>query len=157
MFSIFATLNVAYSGELPDEVKALYKTLPDKIEAKKLSDSYVMALSRNNYEEAFKLFVQSSTLVSKENFIASSKGAEKRFGPWKDYDYVNPSAQEVKDPQTGESQYLPGYLYKISLENYRTKLFLMILMDQNLDKPRIIANIYTPENTVSQEKRYDMR
>ncbi|MBL4832663.1 MAG: hypothetical protein JKY26_01710 [Pseudomonas sp.] len=148
--------NFSLAGEMPDHVKELYKLLPTKIEAKKLADEFVLTLKEKNYDESYRLLNPQASTFSKEKFIKANKGAEERFGPWTQYMYVNPMVQTVRNPQTGEESYIPAYLYEINLKNYNTKLLLIVMMDIQSEKPRIVAYNYMPKNTIEYKDAHEM-
>ena len=149
--------NFAVAGEMPTQVKQLYEVLPSKIEAKQLADDFVFTLKERNYDEAYRLLNSKSSKLSKENFIKGNKGAEERFGPWKKYIFLNPMVQTIKNSQTGKKSYIPAYMYEIELKNYSTKLLLIVMMDIQPEKPRILAYNYMPKNTIQHKDTYDMQ
>ena len=70
--------------------------------------------------------------------------------------YVNPMVQTVRNPQTGEESYIPAYMYEIDLKNYSTKLLLIVMMDIQSEKPRIVAYNYMPKNTIEHKDTHEM-
>ncbi len=114
-------------------------------------ESFVRALSRADYTEAFKLFDPNAESYSREQFVAMNQYFATKVGAWSGYKKISTTFRKVHDEFTDTTLMLPAYLYRVELDRFSTPLLLVLFMDGTKQQPGILGYDFMPKETVQLE------